>query len=100
MPSTSPKPLKSPNVHLGVPAPEWTEFYTRCPERVVHLVGTPQHLRSMMAALKTKTASLVPEITQGLASVRDESVTVSDGSVFAVRVYIPDDGKTSRPAVV
>jgi hypothetical protein len=93
-------PSKSPNAYLGVPAPEWTEFYGRCPERVVQLVGTPQHLRSMMAALKVKTASLVPVIMAGLANVRNDSVKTSDGSSIAVRIYTPDDGKATRPAVV
>lgn len=99
-PETHKMSLKSSNAHLGVPAPDWIDFYTRCPERVVHLLGTPQHLRAKMAALKIKTASLVPAITAGLASVRDDSVTVSDGSAIAVRIYTPDDGQTTRPAVV
>lgn len=91
---------KSPNAHLGVPDPEWTDFHRRCPERVVQLVGTPHQLRAEMAALKKQTASLVPAITAGLASVRDKNVTVSDGSTIAVRIYTPDDGKTIHPAVV
>ncbi|CAK7220080.1 hypothetical protein SEUCBS140593_004112 [Sporothrix eucalyptigena] len=90
----------SAHAHLGVPSPEWTEFSSKHPERLVQLVGTPEHMRSMMAAMKSKTATLVPAITEGIADVRDAQVPVSDGSTITVRIYTPDDGKTSRPGLV
>ncbi|KIH91647.1 hypothetical protein SPBR_01745 [Sporothrix brasiliensis 5110] len=43
---------------------------------------------------------MVPAITKGLASVRDESVTASDDSYMVVRIQMHDDAKASRPAVV
>ncbi|OAL44228.1 alpha/beta hydrolase fold-3 domain protein [Pyrenochaeta sp. DS3sAY3a] len=90
---------KSKYSHLGVPDKEWEAFYAEYHNVVPVLVGTPQHLRNIMAELKKTSTGSIPTITEGL-DIRDEDMPTSDGSSIALRIYTPKGGATSYPVVI
>ncbi|KAH6972188.1 Alpha/Beta hydrolase protein [Ilyonectria sp. MPI-CAGE-AT-0026] len=88
----------SPNAHLSIPDPEWTEFYAENANKVPQLVGSPQHLRDMMERLKVEATGMIPQIT-GLSS-EDIRIKTSDGASILVRVYTPATKKGLSPGLV
>ncbi|KAI0168550.1 Alpha/Beta hydrolase protein [Pestalotiopsis sp. NC0098] len=90
---------KSRNYHLGNPAPEWTEFYNRKPDRVPQLVGTPQEMRDVMKFLKAKATGMVPPMEDGLV-VQNLSYAASDGAEIPLRLYKPSGRSKAGPAIV
>lgn len=101
--------------HLGVPDQEWTavrnpnvdsfgrgltssKFYEKNAARVPHLVGSPQHLRDVMAELKVYATAMAPQFT-GLTT-KDIQVKVSDGVHIPCRIYTPVGAQTPAPGLL
>ncbi|KAF5506338.1 Versiconal hemiacetal acetate esterase [Colletotrichum siamense] len=84
--------------HLGVPDPEWTAFYEKNAARVPHLVGSPQHLRDVMAELKVYATAMAPQFT-GLTT-KDIQVKVSDGFDIPCRIYTPVGAQNPAPGLL
>lgn len=58
-------------------------------------MGSPQELRDINNELKMKAISMAPTITKGL-TVKDASISVSDGASILVRVYTPTSRATTK----
>jgi hypothetical protein len=63
------------------------------------LVGSPEHLRDIMAVLKARAQSLVPPITEGLV-VKDVPMSTSDGYTIHLRIYTPTGRSGLGPGIV
>lgn len=62
------------------------------------LVGSPEHMRSIMVDLKKRAQSQVPPIDHGL-SVRDTQFPTSDGANISLRIYRPDSRRGLGPGI-
>ncbi|ETS84354.1 hypothetical protein PFICI_02379 [Pestalotiopsis fici W106-1] len=89
----------SPYHHLGNPYPEWVEFYTKQPDRVPQLVGSPKEMRDVMQFLKAKATSMVPPMEDGI-TVQNLSYPAADGAQIPLRLYTPSGRTNPGPAIV
>lgn len=62
------------------------------------MIGTPQHLREIMVALKKRAQSLVPQIQEGL-TVTDIAVPTKDDASMELRIYTPTTHSNSFPGL-
>ncbi|KAH8901420.1 alpha/beta hydrolase fold-3 domain protein [Thozetella sp. PMI_491] len=89
----------SPHNALGVPEPEWIEFFSKHASRVPQLLGSPQEMRDMMEKLKVEATGLIQPIDVGL-TVRDTSFLASDGAKIPLRIYTPDGITKPGPSLI
>lgn len=104
--SSSPSTV-SPHAALGRPSAEWLEvrnsdfdwhdtaqltplfqFYKLHHQDVPLLVGSPEHMRSIMQELKQKAQALVPPINNGLR-MEDVEIKSFDQANIKLRIYKP-----------